>query len=313
MEHQDDPTVAGVGAMFFVGILGIAVLALLIAWLILERGRLLQSSTRELAKINGGINLRTLHGIFYYRWYERYVKLALRYARIPRIRDWIVSTYHSKVITPDLARAIVTVNHQIPLQDLEQIVPYATARSLMLSASPDIAVTECPCRNIRQNPCRPTQVCMVIGQPMVDFVMQHRPRESRRISQEEALQLLKSEHDRGHMHSAWFKDALGGRFFAICNCCKCCCGALEVMNKHNADFFAPSGYVARIAPDDCTACGACASACPFDAISMNEGAVLDFSRCRGCGVCVSACGGGAIELVRDDRKGIPLDVRNVKS
>jgi hypothetical protein len=38
----------------------------------------------------------------------------------------------------------------------------------------------------------------------------------------EALDLLRAEHERGHLHSAWFKDVMLNRFYAICNCCKCC-------------------------------------------------------------------------------------------
>jgi hypothetical protein len=26
-----------------------------------------------------------------------------------------------------------------------------------------------------------------------------------------------------------YKDAMLGRFYAICNCCSCCCGAMEAL------------------------------------------------------------------------------------
>ena len=37
--------------------------------------------------------------------------------------------------------------------------------------------------------------------------------------------------------------------------------------------------------------------------------VIDWQKCMGCGVCVSKCPNQALSLVRDERKGIPLDVR----
>ncbi|HEY5960247.1 MAG TPA: 4Fe-4S binding protein [Polyangiaceae bacterium] len=285
--------------------LGVAV----VGWIVLLCWRILLPSTLKLLRVNSNQLGRTLHAIIYYRWYEQYVRAALRYLHIPALRDWAVDNYHSKVITPELAQAIVTLDRDIPLKDLEQIVPYPNARNLMLSASPDVALTECPCRNIRESHCQPTQVCMVIGQPFVDFLLEHRPHVSRHVTLAEALELLKEEHERGHVHSAWFKDAFGGRMFAICNCCKCCCGAIEIMSKHGADLFAPSGFVARIDEDRCVACGVCEESCPFDAISAQQVASVDFVQCRGCGVCVSKCQCDAIALVRDESKGIPFDVR----
>ena len=35
---------------------------------------------------------------------------------------------------------------------------------------------------------------------------------------------------------------------------------------------------------------------------------VDLTRCLGCGLCVDTCKENAISLVRDERKGIPLDV-----
>jgi len=97
---------------------------------------------------------------------------------------------------------------------------------------------------------------MVIGQPMVDFVLAHNPKDSRRLTQQEALELLREEHLRGHVHSAWFKDAMMHRFDCICNCrqccCQCCCGGIETMRLHGVAIFASSGYVARLDPSVCS-------------------------------------------------------------
>jgi ferredoxin len=150
---------------------------------------------------------------------------------------------------------------------------------------------------------------MVIGQPFVDFILQHKPDTSRRLSQAEALELLRYERARGHLHSAWFKDVLLNRFYAICNCCKCCCGGVEVMTKYGTPMMASSGFVAQVDNDLCTVCGNCVDTCPFGALSCNGMAVVNWDRCMGCGVCVGQCDLEAVALVRDERKGTPLDVR----
>jgi heterodisulfide reductase subunit A-like polyferredoxin len=124
------------------------------------------------------------------------------------------------------------------------------------------------------------------------------------------LELLQAERERGHFHSAWFKDAMLNRFYSICNCCKCCCGGLAAMVNRGVRMMASSGYVAEFDKALCADCGDCVAACPFLAISRNaECTVRDWNRCMGCGVCETACSTGAISLMRDERKGIPLDVR----
>jgi ferredoxin len=258
------------------------------------------------------LNLSALHGYIYGRWTNQYVKLLINYIfpRLgPRGRKWWADRYHGKVLTQEQAKAIITIDQDIPLRDLEQIIPYPMARDLVLKGPPDVAVYECPCRHARQNPCQPTQVCMVIGQPGVDFVLEHNPQSSRRLTQAEALELLEAEHERGHLHSAWFKDAVMDRFYAICNCCKCCCGGIEAMVKYGIPMMASSGYVAQVDETLCAACAACEDACPFRAIQVNEMSVVNWEACMGCGVCVRQCPNEAMSLVRDERKGVPLDVR----
>ncbi len=51
----------------------------------------------------------------------------------------------------------------------------------------------------------------------------------------------------------------------------------------------------------CLGGGDCVRACPFDAITIENGiAVVSEERCKACGKCVAACPRGIIELVRAD-------------
>ena len=82
------------------------------------------------------------------------------------------------------------------------------------------------------------------------------------------------------------------------------------MTKYGTPMMAASGYVAEVDADRCAACGVCVEACPFLALSLNESsAALDWEKCMGCGVCVDKCPNEAMSLVRDDAKGVPMDVR----
>jgi Pyruvate/2-oxoacid:ferredoxin oxidoreductase delta subunit len=296
-------------------VFGLLLGIVLVLWLFGERWRLLRPSTwrfmRE-AGVKRCLNFSTLHAYVYGRWIKEYLNVLLYhiFPRLgPRGKKWWSDRYHGKVLTQEQAKAIITINQDIPLRDLEQIIPYPVARNLVLKGPPDVAVFQCGCRQNRENPCEPTQVCMAIGQPIVDFIVEHHPKTSRRLTQAEALDILKAERERGHLHSAWFKDAMLDRFYAICNCCKCCCGGIEAMVKYGAPMLASSGYVAQVDETLCAACATCKDVCPFKAVQINETSVVNWEACMGCGVCVGQCPNEAMSLIRDERKGIPLDVR----
>ena len=50
-----------------------------------------------------------------------------------------------------------------------------------------------------------------------------------------------------------------------------------------------------IKESDCVACGACADACPSEAITIEDIAIIDASKCSNCGTCIDECPSGAIE------------------
>jgi ferredoxin len=273
-----------------------------------------------------------LHGYVYGRWPYLYIGVGTREHWLSRLVVPLVGligrffvpeskgesgqanfadSYHGKVVPRDAATQLVTVKEDIDLGDLEQTIPYAQARDMVLQDPDHIVVLECPCRTVRPNPCLPLDVCLVIGEPFASFVAEHHPRRSRWITPNEAVEILHAEHERGHVHHAFFKDAMLGRFYAICNCCSCCCAAMNAW-YNGTPMLASSGYVTHVATQSCSGCGACADICPFAAISQDNGyAVVDSDACMGCGVCVSQCPEGALELVRDPSKGEPLEIQKL--
>jgi ferredoxin len=109
----------------------------------------------------------------------------------------------------------------------------------------------------------------------------------------------------------YYKDAMLGQFYAICNCCSCCCGTMNA-HRNGTPMLASSGYVAVVDADLCADCSSCADSCQFAAISLDDGSArVDASACMGCGVCVARCPQEALSLQRDPAKGEPLEIREL--
>jgi Pyruvate/2-oxoacid:ferredoxin oxidoreductase delta subunit len=299
-----------------------------------KRQPVIQPSTRafaqEAGRTPGYSFFDWLHGYVYGRWPYLYIGIGLGAHPLARILGPAVrllgrilpqrsggdagqitfaDTYHGKVVPLEAATQLVTVEEDVNLGDLEQTIPYALARDIVLKNPDHIVVLDCPCRAARPNPCQPLDVCLVIGEPFASFVAEHHPRRSRWISQQEAVEILRAEDERGHVHHAFFKDAMLNRFYAICNCCSCCCGAMQAQ-RNGTPMLASSGYVAQVDADLCTACGTCVEFCQFAAISLDdEFAQIDASACMGCGVCAANCPQEAIGLIREPAKGEPLEIQ----
>lgn len=300
-----------------------------------KRGGWICPSTRaffeEGLKTPGSSRSDLVHGYVYGRWPYLYIGIGTGghwLARPVRLlaRVWsglsrlllgrrnqssVADGYHGKVMPLAAARRLVTIGEEIRVADLEQVLPYPRARSIILRNPDHIVALECPCRASRQDPCLPLDVCLIVGEPFAGFVIDHHPRRARRISAPEAAAILEAEHARGHVHHAFFKDAMLDRFYAICNCCSCCCGAMQA-HRNGTPMLAASGYVCRLDESVCVGCGRCGEICPFEALSFEDDRpALDEARCMGCGVCTSRCETGALTLALDPKHGIPLEVLNL--
>ncbi len=275
-----------------------------------------------------------LHGYVYLRWTYFYIAMAtgehpmVRRARpLVRLFDRLITRrhrragsseketlahgYHGKVVPLEGAKQLVRIDREIRVEDLEQVIPYERARAIIMKNPDHIVALDCPCRVSRPDPCHPLDVCLVVGEPFAGLVMRHHPQRARWIERDEAVRILEEEDARGHVHHAFFKDAMLGRFYAICNCCSCCCGAMQA-HRNGTPMLASSGFVARVDEAVCAACGTCAERCPFDALDDGVGIVrVDEAACMGCGICEAACEQDAIRLVRAPERGIPLEVREL--
>jgi Pyruvate/2-oxoacid:ferredoxin oxidoreductase delta subunit len=272
-----------------------------------------------------------LHGYVYGRWTHLYIAIGTgRHPlakKLAPLAAWVekritrgkkqaaeaesismADTYHGKTIPAATAKKLVLINEPINIPDLEQVIPYKRARALILQNPDHIVALDCPCRSAKPNPCLPLDVCLVVGEPFASFVVDHNPGKTRWITRDEAVAIIDAEDARGHVHHAFFKDAMLGRFYAICNCCACCCGAMHA-HQTGTPMLASSGYICAVDEAACSTCETCVSYCQFGALALGDLAMtVAFEKCMGCGVCIDKCPQEALALKRDVAKGEPLEI-----
>ncbi len=303
-----------------------------------NNNRFIKQSTKEFyqeGKITEDYSLFDfLHGYFYIRWPYLYIGVALGEYKLARllqllflglsriltpfsdnhIRDggyeW-ADAYHGKVVPIKEAKKLVNIQEEIILEDLESIIPYSQAKNIIMKNPERIVALDCPCRSSRDEPCYPLDVCLLVGDPFASFILEHHPGKSHLVSSGEAMEILQAEHERGHVSHAFFKDAMLNRFYSICNCCACCCGAFQA-HRTGTPMLMASGYTAEFNEELCEGCGTCQEFCQFSAIQIiDEIAIVDREACFGCGVCVDKCQNNLIVLNLDPQKGIPLEIEKL--
>jgi hypothetical protein len=91
-----------------------------------------------------------------------------------------------------------------------------------------VAVGPCTCREVYRNCDNPVNVEILLG-PSRSIFLEAMPHDSHEISKEEAREILRDCHRRGLIHAI---IQCKGEYYAICNCCPCCCVPLRMKNKY---------------------------------------------------------------------------------
>jgi len=102
-------------------------------------------------------------------------------------RIQFADTYHGKVVPLQTARELVSVKENMHVPDLEQVIPYKLARSIILDHPAISPRSTAHAVWLARNPCLPLKVCLIVGEPFAGIV-----------------------------HHAFFKEAVLERFYAIC-------------------------------------------------------------------------------------------------
>jgi len=290
----------------------------------------MKKSTKEILKLHGWRVDRAIHYYIYFTCYRIYVRLASLLTRmVVKTLSWfrpasliprfIFDRYHAKVVTGGDVKKILSLDEDLVLgpDKTRRIIPFKYANKIIFREPEHIAVMDCPCKLNQGDSCQPVSCCIAVGRPMVDFWLEHcEAYHVRKISREEALDIIREKRKTGHITQAFFKVATGGLTAVFCNCCPKCCVSLEatrlsrkIKGAEKVSMNAASGY--RVVHDAgaCKRCGECARICPFEAIEV-RGEAREYREdlCLGCGLCVEKCPQGALSLALDEDGLYPLDI-----
>jgi formate hydrogenlyase subunit 6/NADH:ubiquinone oxidoreductase subunit I len=205
------------------------------------------------------------------------------------------------------------------------VLDYERASHIIRTAS-HIGIADCYCRHKMSHLGRacsaPMNICMTFND-VASSLIKHgivRP-----VDAAECLELL----DRAcRSRLVQFGENVREKVNFICNCCKCCCEAMQAAQRFG--MLRPvhtTNLLARVDEERCVGCGKCANTCPVNAVELldfespadgnpenreNEKAKprakVDDKLCLGCGLCATVCGRKAMRMrEREQRVVTPLN------
>lgn len=98
----------------------------------------------------------------------------------------------------------------------------------IIDLSQGLALGPCTCRAVFGNCDNPVDTEIMLGLSRNVF-LKERPKDYREISKEAAKEILENCHRRGLVHTI---IRCRSDFYAICNCCACCCVPLRLAKNY---------------------------------------------------------------------------------
>ncbi len=134
-----------------------------------------------------------------------------------------------------------------------------------------VSVGPCSCRRARRlmgEGCGHLEedMCMYLNDNAVNY---SETGSHRRITKEEAYEILKRAEDNGLVHELNVTPGYDDTT-AICNCCSCSCFALRIASYFRAPDAVRTNYIAEVDKDKCVACGQCVENCQLNAVKLGQ-------------------------------------------
>jgi ferredoxin len=293
----------------------------------------MRESTKALMAKHGLRVDRAIHNYIYFSFYYPYVYCVYKlFAFLTKYLSWFkpislilrmsFARYHAKVISGKDAVKILELNEDVIAvsEKNKKIVPFDYAYKILLQEPDFIAVMDCPCKKSLHATDWSINSCISVGKKTSQFWLDRcgKKYNARKISQKEAVEMIKKFREKGYLTQAFFKVATGGSTGVICSCHIDSCMSLQASRfarrfDPNLTMNADSGYSMQHNDAICRRCGACARFCQFEAIVFNgDKRTYQKELCLGCGLCMEHCPEQAISIYQDPHKTVPLDMDIVR-
>ena len=147
----------------------------------------------------------------YREWFLRYYIFQAKWTRLPLIGNLVRKVANSYGKNASGA-------YLLTLQEANEIV----------DVSEGLALGPCTCRTVFKNCENPinTEIMLSVGR---NIFIEERPHDYEEITKEQAKDVLRQCHLNGLIHTI---IKCRQDFYAICNCCSCCCVPLRLSKKY---------------------------------------------------------------------------------
>lgn len=204
----------------------------------------------------------------------------------------------------------------LPAENTLEVLDYERASEVIETAT-HRGLSMCYCRHKAEHigrACDATMdICMTFNKTGAALIRHGFAREMDVVEGHDLLQQAQEDN------LVQFGENIQRNVNFICNCCGCCCEALNAQRRFGLlNPIQTTNYLPEIDREVCNGCTKCVQACPVEAMGMVSAndpqypklrkARLDEEMCLGCGVCVRNCSRGAIRLTpREERVLTPVN------